>query len=286
MRMLRIKNLIVPILLFWVVFGLYLYTSPRLPTGYADSEEMMAAAYTLGVPHPPGYPLFPILAKPFTFIPFGTIAFRFSIFSSFFGALTIVLVYLTILKILTTGSDEREKTGKVVAASVGALSLAFSYTFWLYSIVPEVFCLSNFFCALLLFILISWYQAEKQEKKEAKYCPYLLVFSGGLAFLSQQVLAFLAPSILYFAWIINKKIFIPSKKWLGLIGAGILGLSPLIYLPLAALREPKLDYGNPTSLSRFWDHITRKVYAEASGGGSAYIPTHFDLGVTLATLPP
>ncbi len=285
MRMLRIKNLIVPILLFWVVFGLYLYTSPRLPTGYADSEEMMAAAYTLGVPHPPGYPLFPILAKPFTFIPFGTIAFRFSIFSSFFGALTIVLVYLTILKILTTGSDEREKTGKVVAASVGALSLAFSYTFWLYSIVPEVFCLSNFFCALLLFILISWYQAEKQEKKEAKYCPYLLVFSGGLAFLSQQVLAFLAPSILYFAWIINKKIFIPSKKWLGLIGAGILGLSPLIYLPLAALREPKLDYGNPTSLSRFWDHITRKVYAEASGGGSAYIPTHFDLGEKIANLP-
>ena len=54
MRMLRIKNLIVPILLFGVVFGLYLYTSPRLPTGYADSEEMMAAAYTLGVPHPPG----------------------------------------------------------------------------------------------------------------------------------------------------------------------------------------------------------------------------------------
>jgi hypothetical protein len=150
--------------------------------------------------------------------------------------------------------------------------------------VPEVFCLSNFFVALLLFILVSWYQSNiKYQISNIKY-PCLLVFSGALAFLSQQVLAFLAPAILYFILLIDKKIFIPSKKWLWIIIAGLLGLLPLIYLPLAALREPELDYGGPTNFSRFWAHITRKVYAEATGK-SAYFPTSFDLSKRILNLP-
>ncbi|MFC1663754.1 protein O-mannosyl-transferase family [Patescibacteria group bacterium] len=253
------SKIIIPALLFIVVFGIYLYTSPRLPTGYADSEELMAAAYTLGVPHPPGYPLFPILGKPFTYIPIGTIAFRLSIFSSLFSAFTILLIFFIVRKLIKN----------TVASLLGALSLAFSYVFWLYSIIPEVFFLTGFFIALLIFILISWYQEKKQTS--SKY-PYIFIFVFVLAFLAQQLVLFIIPALLYFLWVIDKKIFIPSKKWLGMMAGVIAGFLPLIYFPLAASREPFIDYGNPNNLTRLWQLITRYIYRLASPHGSAYLP--------------
>lgn len=266
------KKIITPFFLFILVFGIYLYTSPRLPTGYADSEELMAAAYTLGISHPPGYPLFVLLGKLFTFIPIGTIAFRFSIFSSFFGSLTVLLVFSIIRKI----------TKKTVASFIGAFSLAFSYVFWLYSITPEVFFLTGFFVALIIFVLISWYQKKqkneeglKEEKnikqKSSKYL-YLFVFLSVLSFHTQQLIVFIAPAFLYFIYIIDKKVFRPSKKWLSIFISGIAGLLPLIYFPLAAGREPFIDYGNPTTPTLLWQLVSRYIYKLASREGSAYLP--------------
>ena len=120
------KNIIVLVLLFLFIFGVYLATAPRLPTSYADSDELMTAAYTLGIAHAPGYPLFSILGKLFTFIPLGTIAFRFSIFSTLFSALTILLIYSITYKL----------TRNIIVSLISALSLAFSYIFWLWSIIP------------------------------------------------------------------------------------------------------------------------------------------------------
>lgn len=262
MRFIKNKNIIIPVLLFGAVFGVYLYTAPRYPTCYADSDELMAAAYTMGVPHAPGYPLFALLGKLFTFIPIGTIAFRFSIFSSFFSTLTVLLVYLVIRKL----------TENIPVALIGAFSLAFSYIFWLWSIVPENFFLLGFFTTLLLCLMVSWYESQKtQNAKRSKY-PYLIIFVLALGSLSHQLIVFTIPALIYFAWVIDKKLFKPSKKWLGIIASGIAGLLPLVYLPLAATREPFIDYGNPTNFIRFWELITRHIYRMASPQGTAYLP--------------
>jgi len=298
----RRPSVIIPVLLFLVIFGIYIYTSPRIQTSYADSEELIAAAYTLGVPHPPGYPLFPLIGKLFALIPIGTIAFRFSIFSSFFSTLTVVLVYLIIYSILSARHEvgvQHEvlntlKVGvvqhevlntlvqhevlntlpfiawsSIVSALIGALCLAFSYIFWLYAITPETCFLVGFFIALSIFILVCWYQSNKKSD----FYPFVLAIVLALGFLAQQLFLLIIPAVLYFVWIINRKIFFPSLKWLKIFGGGIIGLLPLIYLPLAALREPFIDYGNPTNFIRFWHLITRYVYKLASPEGTAYLPT-------------
>ncbi|MCH7759300.1 DUF2723 domain-containing protein, partial [Patescibacteria group bacterium] len=176
------KNIIVLILLFLFIFGAYLYTSPRLPTGYADSDELMTAAYTLGIAHAPGYPLFAMLGKLFTFIPIGTIAFRFSIFSSLFSALTVLLIYSIIKRV----------TKHTAVSLIGVLALAFSYIFWLWSIIPENFFLLGFFTALLIFLMVSWEQ-DKQKRKKVKKYPYLIVFIFVLATWAQQLILFMLP---------------------------------------------------------------------------------------------
>jgi len=59
-----------------------------------DSAELAAGAYTLGIVHAPGYPLYLLLGKAFSYLPFGDIAYRLNLMSAFFGALTVGLIYL------------------------------------------------------------------------------------------------------------------------------------------------------------------------------------------------
>src|SRR3989338_917597 len=183
--------------LFLGVFILYLYTSPPGATQYADSSELITASYLLGIPHPPCYPLFVLIGKLFSFIPFGEIAWRYSVMTSLLGSLTVVLVYLILVRIL---SQRQEKNKKVdsswqivdrgahgaslanqqaeesktlstiyyslsthIPALTGALSLAFSYIFWLYSIVPEVWAFNSFFTAFLLYLGVRWYEHAQRR---------------------------------------------------------------------------------------------------------------------------
>src|SRR3989338_9893026 len=84
--------------IFCLVMAVYLFT--LAPTIYIeDNPELITAAATLGIPHPSGYPLFVLLGKLFTFIPFGSIPWRVNLMSAFFSALTISFLYLILNKI-------------------------------------------------------------------------------------------------------------------------------------------------------------------------------------------
>lgn len=284
----RHKKLIIAFLLFAVVFGVYLYTAPRYQTGYGDSEEVMTAAYVLGIPHAPGYPLYMILAHAFRYLPFGSAAFRFSVFSSLLGSLTVVLIYLSLVKVFRmmtrAGQGLFPWLIPQVSALAASLSLAFSYAYWLYSIIPEVYCVSRFFVSLLLFVSVSWY--EDRNKDKARFYPALVVFVFTLGFIGHQTTILLVPPLLYLVWALDKEIFVPSKRWFLIAGALVLGALPLLYLPLAAMREPALDYGNPVTPRLFWNHITRAIYRKGDTALSAYgFGQDRDLGAMLGGIP-
>jgi len=284
--MYKLIKKIIPAVLFLVVFCLYIYTAPKVATNYADSNELIAASYTLGVPHPPGYPIFMLVGKLFSFIPIGEIAFRYSLMASFLGTLTVVFVYLSIVKIyeINKEKDSGDLLIKFVPAIAAALSLTCAYLFWLYSLVPEVFCISNFLTSLIIYTGICWYKNKRQENpgnSQDKY-PFILTFLFGLAFVSQQVTAFLFPPLVSLFFILDKKIFIPSRKWLKLLFAVFLSQLPIIYLPIASFTHPIIDYGNATTFKNLMDHLTRRIYARASPTGSAYLPTEWTVGTRIS----
>src|SRR5215213_3002054 len=77
------------------VMSLTLYMRTLAPSLlYGDSAEFQTIAYTLGIGHPTGYPIYVLLAKLFTFLLVGDIAYRVNLFSAFCAALTVVFVYL------------------------------------------------------------------------------------------------------------------------------------------------------------------------------------------------
>src|SRR5215211_3554022 len=90
---------------------------------YGDSAEFQTIAYTLGIGHPTGYPVYVLLAKLFTLLPRGEIAFRVNLFSAFSAALTIGLIYLILRKLGAT----------IIPSSLGALALATTSLFWRYA---------------------------------------------------------------------------------------------------------------------------------------------------------
>src|SRR5688572_17522990 len=146
------SDLAIAFLLFIASFVLYIRTlAPSLL--YGDSAEFQTIAYTLGVGHPTGYPIYVLFAKLFTFIPFGEIANRVNLFSAFCAALTIALVYLTIRKL----------GGAYVTAVYGSLTLALTPLFWKHTSIAEIYAPSSACLVFILFAVFQWKQTNHSQ---------------------------------------------------------------------------------------------------------------------------
>jgi len=132
--------------LLLVIFGIYLYTLFPAMAPYRDSGEMVSVIQTLGVAHPPGYPLYIITGKTFNLLmPFGNSAYKANVLSAFASILTLLFIYL---------SFRKQFSGNYVLGPV--LLLAFSYLQWYLSVVSEMYTLNTFFAALICYIYFKW----------------------------------------------------------------------------------------------------------------------------------
>ncbi|HZM01373.1 MAG TPA: DUF2723 domain-containing protein [Planctomycetota bacterium] len=123
---------------------LYGSTAARTVTG-EDSGEFLAAAHTFGVPHPPGYPFWLLLAWVAEhLLAFGTVAFRVTLVSLLPSALANTLLLVIALKTLRSR----------LAACAGAALFTVSLTHWTQAVIPEVYGLNTLFVALQVLMLV------------------------------------------------------------------------------------------------------------------------------------
>ncbi|MCI0549473.1 MAG: DUF2723 domain-containing protein, partial [Anaerolineae bacterium] len=117
------------------------------------SAEMQTLGYLLGIPHPTGYPVYIWLAKIFTYLPFGDIAYRVNLLSAVCSSIAIGLLYLIGVLALPAVLDRQIRR---ISAVGGALAVAHSYTLWSQSIIAEVYGLNAMLCALVAFLVLLW----------------------------------------------------------------------------------------------------------------------------------
>jgi 4-amino-4-deoxy-L-arabinose transferase and related glycosyltransferases of PMT family len=133
-----------------------------------DCGEFISGAYTLGVPHPPGAPLFLLIARLFIIL-FGddtqTAARAVNSMSAFASGFTILFLFWTITHFarrLVQKNDEPLSNPSIVAiigaGAVGALAYTFSDSFWYSAVEGEVYALSSFFTALVFWAILKWEQ--------------------------------------------------------------------------------------------------------------------------------
>lgn len=143
---------IVALIILFITFGVYLYTTVPTITG-DDSGELAGVCATLGIAHSPGYPVYSIVGKAIvTMLPFGNYVYRANLVSSIFIALTVFVIYFIIA----------ELTGKIIISAAISLLFAFSKVVWTMANTTEVYGTSAFAAALMLYVIVRDWEGEKK----------------------------------------------------------------------------------------------------------------------------
>lgn len=193
---------------FVVSFLTYIITlAPSV--SFWDCGEFIACSVTLGIPHPPGAPLFLIIGKIFSMFPFGSdIAHRINIISALSSALTVMILYLIIARLIKefTGSPDtlNKKLSIYGGGIIGALTFAFTDTFWFNAVEAEVYALSMLLTALCLWLVFKWMDNFKELSsiKCLIGCLYLFGLAVGVHLLNLLVI----PTIFLLVFFYNRKL--------------------------------------------------------------------------------
>ena len=185
----------VNLVLGWGVFliSLFVYNLTRNVTvPFWDCGEFITCSYILGVPHPPGTPLYVLIARLFTFIPFiSEIAGRVNFASGVFSAGTALMGYFLLARLITAWHSDTYAPQRlsifprlsVYAGAVsGALFLAFSSTNWGSAVEAEVYAPSMFLFLGMIWLVLVWYE-RRADLRSDKY----LIVLGYLAILSMGI---------------------------------------------------------------------------------------------------
>ena len=215
----RIRGQLVGVGVVVAALAAYLVTiSPTV--AFWDAGEFIATSYILGIPHPPGTPLYVLIGRIFTLIPFAsTIAIRVNILSAVFSALAVGLIYRSVVLIAKRWLGFDETWWVHLGAACGALVLAFGDAYWNSAVEAEVYGLSAFFMALVLYLGLLWAKEPSHDSRPLYLLLYLLALSIG-NHLAGFLVAF---GLLALVWFTDKK------------AAASLALTPMILFPLWAI---------------------------------------------------
>ena len=273
---------------FLVALVVYNWTLAPTVT-LTDSGELIVAAARLGVAHPPGTPLWVMLAHLASLVPVGSVAVRINFSSAVFAALACAMLTLVVAELLVTAScfaapRRRNKTVRqssniessnaggllMIASAVGAgLLMAFSRTLWAYATITEVYTLNALLVLLVFFLVLRWRRRIVETRTDSSAAVathdtwiYAAAFVFGLAMGVHHVtVALTLPAIAVVVYRTEGLKFFASRR---LLYAALISISALIlvysYLPWAASRSPAMNWGNPRSLQEIWWHITGRQY--------------------------
>jgi 4-amino-4-deoxy-L-arabinose transferase-like glycosyltransferase len=245
-----------------IPFLLYLMTLAPSVT-FFDSGEFVTAISCLGSAHSPGYPTFINYAKPFTFLPFGSIAFRVNIATAFSSALACYAVYLLVSHMLATEAltdDFRFSLyAKKITALCAALTFAFSARLWLQTNHDKPYPLVAFLAAIIFYLLLLWRDHYRRGEDRPAYV-YLGAFLCGLAFGAHQTIVLMLPAYAFLILSMDMKLITRVKEFVVAVAFALLGFSAHLHLIVRATRNPLLNWGDPKSYSQFIWHLFRKGY--------------------------
>ena len=221
----------------WLVFAIstlvYVLTVEQTAS-FWDPGEFVAVSYKLQVPHPPGAPFMLLVYRMFGFLAFGDpfqVAYWMNIGSALFSGFTILFLFWSITlmgKRLFSVVEGEETKGQTIALMgagiVGALVYTFSDSFWFSAVEAEVYAMSSFFTAIVIWAFLKWdvIKDPKEENRWLVFIAYLVGLSIGVHLLNLVTLPALA-LIYYF-----KKYPNPNLK--GAIFAMFLGGIALIII--------------------------------------------------------
>lgn len=231
-------------------------------SGYAhwlDTGEFVAVASDLGISHPPGHPLAGLTLGLARLLPFGPLAFRVSILCGICLAAASGFFHRALehtLKSLGVGLAAR-----ACLSTAGTWWLAFSFAAWFQAVRPEVYALQAWLIAIAIERILAY---ETRWPDTDRRPLYVAALAFSLALANHHFLAFLllpaaAPTL---ARVVRDR---GTRPLAVMTGFGLAGLLTYAYLPIRAAREPLVNLGEPTTLSRLYWVVSAEAFQKSAG---------------------
>lgn len=213
-----------------------------------DSGEFLAAIHSLGIPHPPGTPLYVLLANVWAMIWAPVVGFAYSV--NLFSAVCTAAACALLADLFARWTGDR-LAAYAAAVCAGAMS-----SIWLNANETEVYS-----AALLGACLLFWLADRAGETGQRRW---LLAgaYAAGLAFSLHLTALLSLPAALYLA-LHRRNVREVMRQTPVLLLTFAIGASAVLFLIVRARHDPAVNQGNPSSLSALVDVIMRRQYAPA-----------------------
>jgi hypothetical protein len=229
-----------------------------------DSGELVAAAHVLGIAHPTGYPLWVLLGRVFDFLPVGgTSAYRVALLSavSSAGAASV----LTVLAV--------RLSRQVWAGALAGLAFGLWFPLWSQAVRAEVYGLTALLTAFALVALFRW-----EGGRPARALAWVALAVGFVAMHHRTAMLALAPAL-----VVGAVMTVPrrARTYLAAAALFVAPFACYLYLPIRAAADPPVNWTDPVTWDRFWDHVLASQYT-----GYAFSHTAAQMGELLERLLP
>ncbi|MBK6265903.1 DUF2723 domain-containing protein [Marivirga sp. S37H4] len=202
----RINNL-TGWLIFLIASAVYILTIEPVAS-FWDCAEFIASAYKLQVPHPAGAPMFLLIGRMFSMFASSdveSVGFAVNLVSALSSGFTILFLFWSINLIahkmlkIKVGEANTAQTVKIIAAGViGSLAFTFSDSFWWSAVEAEVYAMSSFLTALVVWAMLKWdvISDEAESNRWLILIGYIIGISIGVHLLN--IVALPALGLIYY----------------------------------------------------------------------------------------
>jgi hypothetical protein len=238
--------------------------------GFTDSGELATVVCTLGIAHPTGYPFFTLLGRCWIMIPSAMEEIiRLNMFTALLTAIAVGVFFKTTLAIrravfvFQPRNRKRKEINErrfFLASIIASLIIGFSTTFWSQSTAVEVYALHLVLVLLTIWMFVSGLEEQRTEPRTISRRLILFAFILGLSFSNHMTTILLAPGFLWLYFRIfgfSRETF---QRIFEIAPFFLLGLSVYLYLPIRSSSLPVLDWGHPTTVERFFWHVSGKQF--------------------------
>jgi hypothetical protein len=225
----------------------------------SDGGDLVTAAATGGVAHPTGYPVYLLIARLFQSLPVGSLAFRTNLMSVFATGIAALIIYdLIIRSVKTNKGNDNWPAGLASAYAFGLSPLIWSQT-----VITEVYALHTLFVALVLYLSSNNIFLHFTQKRLDRVLGLVLGLAMGNHFTAILLLPVIMPATFFYGSILTDEAkrsgiysLLRRLAWL------VMGLLSYLTLPLRALSQPPIIWGDPLTFKGFWWLVSGKLYQD------------------------
>lgn len=227
----------------FAVMLLYLLTLAPT-TSMWDTSEYIAAAYVVGIPHPPGNPLFVLIGRVFALLPLApSVAMRINVLAALSSAASAFFWFLITERVLVSMLTQRWQrlTGAALSALVGATA----FTVWNQSVVNEkVYTVSLLGIAAISWLTVRW--CDDPDDRRADRLLVLVAYLLGLGYANHMAGMLAAPAVGLAVLVRRPQTVLRWKLLLACAAALLFGITPFATQPIRAAHFPAINEGEPT----------------------------------------